>query len=100
MNFALVKFSSSPSRNRSYPYSSMIMEIGASAKYTHPFGSEHEMVATVHDMLAKQKRHDDLSRVLNKVGDGGYHFFDLELTREEAESLGWNDSVQWEPDRK
>ena len=90
MTFASVKISSSQPRNRGYTYSSTLMEVGASAEYFNSFQSEIEMIATVYDILTKQKRQDDLSRVLGQIRDGGYYFFDLDLTEEEAESLGYN----------
>lgn len=94
MTFALVKINGSQPRSRGYTYSSTMMEIGASAECTNSFQSEIEMVTTVYGILAKQKRQDDLSSVLGKVRDGGYCFYDLDLTREEAESLGWEKKMR------
>ena len=62
MKFAIVKFSESRNRNRHHAYSSMIMEIGASPKWTTNFDNEEEMVAVVRLLLAKQKQPDDLNR--------------------------------------
>jgi hypothetical protein len=71
-------------------YCSTMMEIGASTKCTIPFESEGDMIAIMNGILAKRKVRYDVTRVLDKVRHGGYYFFDLDLTREEAESLGWN----------
>jgi hypothetical protein len=89
MKFAMVKISRSRNRNQSCAYSSMIMQIGASPKWTNNFASEDEMLAVVIRLLAKQNRPDDLHRVLHQSTNGGYYFFDLDLTAEEAESLGY-----------
>jgi hypothetical protein len=58
------------------------METGASAKWTNTFESEGEMIAIVNGTLARQKRPGDVRSVLNKIRDGGFYFFDLDLTRE------------------
>ena len=96
MIFALLKISGSRTGDHSYVYSSTIMEMGASAKWTKTFESESVMIATLNDILAKQKRrgHCDIRYALNKIRDGEVYFFDLDLTREEAESLGWKTSSQ------
>ena len=70
------------------------METGASAKWTNTFESEGEMIAIVNGVLARQKRQSDVRSVLDKIRDCGFYFFDLDLTTEEAESLGWKDSEQ------
>jgi hypothetical protein len=81
-------------RNHTYAYRSVIMEMGASAKWTSIFESEGEMIAIVNGVLARQKRQSDVRSVLDKIRDCGFYFFDLDLTTEEAESLGWKDSEQ------
>jgi hypothetical protein len=68
----------------------MIMEIGASPAWTNNFDSENEMISVVFRLLAKREPPPDLRRVLNQITNGsGYYFFDLDLTSEEAESLGY-----------
>jgi hypothetical protein len=48
------------------------------------------MIEAVMSLLAKKSRPDDhLARVLDQITNGGYYFFDLELTVKEAESLGY-----------
>jgi hypothetical protein len=89
MIFALVKISGSRTRDHTYAYQSMIMEIGVSAKWTKNFQSEDEMKAVVIRLMAKQWRPYDLRRVIDQIRVGGYYFFDLDLTAEEAESLGF-----------
>jgi hypothetical protein len=39
--------------------------------------------------LASQKKGGDVRRLLNKIRDDCHYFFDLDLTPEEAEALGW-----------
>jgi len=95
MLFALLKISGVKLRNGDYAYKSVIMRQGASAKFVNEFSSEHELIVVVNRILARQKRRADARRVadvrcvLDQVRDGGYYFFDLDLTAEEAESLGW-----------
>jgi hypothetical protein len=90
MKFAMVKISRSRDPDHRCEYSSMIMEIGASPRWTSNFDSENEMIAVVFRLLAKQEQPPDLRRVLNQITNGtGYYFFDLDLTSEEAESLGY-----------
>jgi hypothetical protein len=89
MKFAMVKISRLR-RNPSRLYESMIMEMGASRRWTGNFDNENEMIAVVFRLLAKQEPPPDLRRVLNQITNGsGYYFFDLDLTSEEAESLGY-----------
>ena len=94
MKYALVKICGMKSRNHSYDYQSTIMEMGGSAKWTSSFKSEDEMIKVVNGILAKQRKHGDVRRVLDQIRDGGYNFFDLELSNQEAESLGWKATPQ------
>jgi hypothetical protein len=95
MLFALLKISGAKLVNGGFAYKSVIMKQGASAKFVNEFGTEDELIVVVNRILARQKRHTDarrvadVRRVLDQVRDGGYYFFDLDLTAEEAESLGW-----------
>ena len=91
MKFAMVKISRMRrNSSRLCPYESMIMEMGASPTWTNNFDSENEMISVVFRLLAKQEPPPDLRRVLNQITNGsGYYFFDLDLTSEEAESLGY-----------
>ena len=89
MIFALVKIGGTKHRDHSYPYYSVIMETGASAKWTNPFESEDEMITVMNGILASQKKGGDVRRLLNKIRDDCHYFFDLDLTPEEAEALGW-----------
>jgi hypothetical protein len=89
MIFALVKFSCSKTHHKRYVYESMIMEKGGSPKWTNVFESEHEMIEVISRILAKQKWRNRLELTPNQIRLNGQYFFDLELTREEAESLGW-----------
>jgi hypothetical protein len=97
MLFALLKISGAKLRD-GYEYKSVIMERGASPKFVTEFSSEDEMIAVVNRILARQKKQRDAGRVadvrsvLNQVRNGGYYFFDLDLTPKEAESLGWQTS--------
>ena len=89
MIFALVKIGGTKHRDHSYAYYSVIMETGASAKWTNPFESEDEMITVMNGILASQKKGGDVRRLLNKIRDDCHYFFDLDLTLEEAEALGW-----------
>jgi hypothetical protein len=68
------------------------MEMGASPKWTNTFESEGEMITIMNGILARQKKQGDVRRVLGQIRGGGFYFFDLDLTREEAVSLGWKNS--------
>jgi hypothetical protein len=89
MIFALVKISGSRHGDHGYTYDSVIMEKGASAKWTNAFESEDEMIAVMNSILARRKRSEDVRHLLNKIRSGDYYFFDLDLTPEQAEALGW-----------
>ena len=89
MKFAMVKFKASKNRDRLCAYESMLMEVGASPKWTRSFESEDNMTEFVVRLLARQGRNDDLRPVLDQIRNGGYYFFDLHLTPQEAESLGY-----------
>lgn len=95
MTFALLKISGSRTDNHSYVYSSTIMEMGASARWRKTFESESAMIATVNCILSRQKKLTDVGDVrhaLSKIRDGEFYYFDLDLTTEEAKSLGWKAS--------
>jgi hypothetical protein len=47
------------------------------------------MLSLMHDIVARQKRDRDLRLILGKIHEGEQYFFDVELTQEQAESLGW-----------
>src|SRR6516225_580357 len=84
----MVKFTRSRNPSRLCAYESMNVEVGASPKWTHSFDKD-DMIDVVVRLLASQKRPDDLRHVLDRVRNGSYYFFDLDLTAEEAESLGF-----------
>lgn len=89
MIFALIKFSRSKTHDNRYVYESVIMEMGGSARQSHVFQSEHEMIAIADRILAKQKRLKDARLLPNQIRLSEQYFFGLDLTQEEAESLGW-----------
>ncbi|HUO15508.1 MAG TPA: hypothetical protein VMX38_11025 [Verrucomicrobiae bacterium] len=91
MRFSMIKITRSGWENGTYTYESMIMERGASQPWKNTFDSEYELVAILNDILARQKRCKEVGRVLDLLRRGEHYFFDLDLTREQAESLGWND---------
>jgi hypothetical protein len=93
MKFALIKINGSKSQNQNYVYSSTIMEMGASPKWTKSFKSENEIIDILSCLLSKQDRPDNVGQVLSKLRKNGeYYFFDLNLTHEEAGWLGWKNS--------
>ena len=89
MIFALVKLTCSKTHDKSYVYESTIMERGGSPKWTNVFESEHEMIVVLNRILAKQRRCSGVQLLVNEIRVSGQYFFDLNLTQEEAESLGW-----------
>jgi hypothetical protein len=89
MIFALIKIGGTRHGNHSYAYYSVIMEMGASTKWSNIFESEDEMITVMNGILARQKRGGDARQWLNEIRDGYHYFFDLDLTLEEAEALGW-----------
>jgi hypothetical protein len=60
MKFAIVR---SLNRNRVFVYESMIMEMGASPKWTRSFDKEDDMIEIVVRLLGRQKRADDLRKI-------------------------------------
>jgi hypothetical protein len=48
------------------------------------------MVSIVNVILATQRRERDIRRVMSKVHDRGHYFFDIDMTEEQARSLGWH----------
>jgi hypothetical protein len=89
VRFSMLKISSSKQSDGDYQFESMIMEKGASAPWKNTFESEFEMVSIMTDILARQKRDRDTRHVLNRIHGGEHYFFDLDLTEEQAETLGW-----------
>jgi len=88
MLFALLKISGVKDRD-GYKYKSVIMERGASAKGTIDFDSEDKMITVVNRILAHQPKRGNVRRILDQIRDGGYYFFDLDLTAKEAKTLGF-----------
>jgi len=66
MIFALVKIGGTKHRDHSYAYYSVIMETGASAKWTNPFESEDEMITVMNGILASQKKGGDVLLTMRK----------------------------------
>src|SRR5215469_9385714 len=89
MKVALLKISASRVSNHLYTYNSMIMEMGASPKWTNTFESEEEMVRFMNRILSKQKAHCDVRLALEKIRKEGLYLYDLSLLPEEARALGW-----------
>ncbi len=67
----------------------MIMKRGASTPWKNTFESEFEMVSIMTEILTRQKRDRDTRHVLSRIRGGEHYFFDLDLTAEQAETLGW-----------
>jgi hypothetical protein len=47
------------------------------------------MIAVMNGILANQKKGGDVRQSLNESRDDCHYFFDLDLSPEEAEALGW-----------
>ena len=43
----------------------------------------------MNDILGRQKRDREIRHVLSRIQGGEHYFFDLDLTEEQAEALGW-----------
>ncbi len=89
MKFALVKITGSKIDDHTHEYQALIMELGASSKWTYLFKNEDEMVEGMNRILARQNKRANIKRLLTQIRREGYYFFDLDLTQQEAESLGW-----------
>jgi hypothetical protein len=50
---------------------------------------KHEMTSTMNAILAREKRGRDVRLFMNDAHAGGHYFFDVDLTEEQAASLGW-----------
>jgi hypothetical protein len=92
MKFAVVKVSCLKTHGHT-AYESTIMETGGSVKWTNTFATEIEMVAKINSILARQNKHCDMRFLLGQLRDGHY-FYDLDLTLQEALSLGWKPDQQ------
>jgi hypothetical protein len=90
MIFALVKIGGFKTPNQDYAYRTVIVEKGASAKWVNNFDTEDELIAVVNPILARQRIRGDVRLLLCQIrhGDDCY-FFDLDLSAQEAKSLGW-----------
>src|SRR5690349_13306605 len=89
MNFSMVKICGSRRVDGDIEYESIIMRKGASTPWKNTFENQYEMVSIMNDILTRQKKGRETRHVLNRIDEGEYYFFDLELTEEQAESLGW-----------
>ena len=89
-----MKISGSRLRGHEYSYRSTVMEKGASPKWTNAFANEDEMIAVANGILARQKTRCDVRQVIEKIRTGEHFFFDLDLTRREAETLGWQPATR------
>jgi hypothetical protein len=58
-----------------------------SPKWTNTFASEDEMIAVVNGILGRQRTRCDVRQVIEKIRTGERFFFDLDMTRREAEAL-------------
>ena len=67
MIFALIKIGGTRHGNHSYAYYSLIMEKGASPKYTNIFESEDEMITVINRILARQRKGGDVRQFLNEM---------------------------------
>jgi hypothetical protein len=90
MIFALVKISGFTTPNQDHAHRTVIMERGASAKWVNNFYTEEELIAVVNPILAGQRISNDVRPLLGQIRHGDEcYFFDLDLSAQEAESLGW-----------
>ena len=89
MRFSMVKVVGFRRGKGSYEYESTIMETGGSTPWKNSFENQYEMVSVINAILAKQKRERDVRSVMSTIHDGGHYFFDVDMTEEQARSLGW-----------
>jgi hypothetical protein len=94
MRFSMIKISSLREPDGNYRYESMIMEQGASTPWKQTFESEYHMVSIMNDILAKQRRAGDIRHLLSNIQRGEHYFFDVDLSKSQAELLGWNNSAE------
>jgi hypothetical protein len=85
----MIKIVGSRRPSGSYEYESTIMELGGSTRWKSAFESQDEMTSTMNAILARQKRDHDVRLFMSDIHAGGHYFFDVDLTEEQAESLGW-----------
>lgn len=98
MNFSMIKICGSRQSDGDSRFESMIMEKGASTPWSNTFESQYELVSIMNDILSRQKRSKDARHVLGTIQGGPHYFFDLDLTEEQAQSLGWRRTAQHEED--
>ena len=89
MRFAMIKIVGCRQTSGSYEYEATIMELGGSTRWNSAFESQDEMTSTMNAILARQKRDHDVRLFMDDIHAGGHYFFDVDLTEEQAESLGW-----------
>jgi hypothetical protein len=92
MQFSMVKIRGTRTSNGDYEFQSMIMEKGASTPWTNSFESEYELISLMNDIVRRQKPRMDIRELISKVHDGEHYIFDVELTEDQAECLGWRKS--------
>lgn len=89
MRFSMMKVIGSRRGKGLYKYESTIMETGGSKPWKNSFESQYELTSIMNAILATQKHERDIRRVMSKIQDGGHYFFDVDVTEEQARSLGW-----------
>jgi hypothetical protein len=90
MRFSLLKLSASKQHNGDYHYVSKAMELGGSPAFTSTFHSANEMISLMNEILALQKKsYAHVGSMVERIRNEGIYFFDVELTKRQAELLGW-----------
>jgi hypothetical protein len=89
MRFSMIKIVGTRQDNGSYEYESTITELGGSTPWKSTFESPYAMISTMNAILARQKRDRNARLFLTDIHGSGQYFFDVDLTEEQAEFLGW-----------
>lgn len=96
MKFCMPKISGLQTTDGRRKYEAMIMKHGASTPCKQNFARRCQMKAIVNNILAQQKRDLDVRRFL-RTFEGEHYFYGVEITEEQAKSLGWTEPEEIPP---
>ena len=75
--------------DRTPKFESVLMEQGGSPPWRADFDDETELLSLMNGVLARQKSYSNVRLLSGYFRTVDRYFFDLDLTQEQAESLGW-----------
>ena len=92
MKFSMLKITGWRDRRGDYKLESTLMEMGGSTPWKCSFESQHDVLSIISTIAARQKGNPDIRYMLGKAHEGEHYLFDVDLSEEQAECLGWTRS--------